>query len=562
MSAAPALSAATQKGFAIKSFQNGPLSLFKSSTDDTEDDLLVSGPVQVIGQARNEDSGDWHNVVIYTDRDDNNRQWLMPMGLLAGDKTEAIRELLQRGLFIASGSKAKTALFNYLHYGGRKNYTTVYQSGWHGEQFVLPDGKVIGGGDDNQLLLINPATKKRTVGTLALWQRNVSAKCVSNSRLAFSVSSALAGPLLAIAGVEGGGVHLRGGSSTGKSTALRVAQSVHGNGEKLSTWCATKNGLEGVAAKHNHSALVIDEIGESDANSVGPIIYQLGNGTGKTRANRDGSGKDPVRFLLVFITSGEKTLSEQMRTGRAGEAMAGQEIRLLNIESDAGAGMGVFECIHDSETPQLFADELGGQAMENSGHAGPAFIEYIVNHRDECTAIIDEVRETFRVECKDAHPQVQRAATRFALIAAAGDIATQAGITKWPEGQAIRAAWTCFKVWLDNWSPSGSRENEKAIEQVRAFIQEHASRFEDGNKTGTVHNRAGFIGVDGSEYWIIPKTFKYEICAGLSPTTVISALRADGFLNIDSDDKPQARRTPDGAKRQRFYVVNESILGD
>lgn len=553
---------ATQKGFVIKAIENRPLSLFRLPTNDTDDELLVSGPIQVIGQARNRDSGDWHNVVIYIDRDNKRRQWLMPMGLLAGEKTEAIRYLFGAGLFIASNNKAKTALFDYLHYGESKKYTTIYQCGWYDNHYVLSDGHVITGGGDNNLLLINPDTAKRSVGTLELWQRNVSAKCAGNSRLVFTVSAALAGPLLAFAGIEGGGVHLRGKSSTGKSTALRAGQSVHGNGEKLKTWCTTKNGLEGVAAQHNHSALVIDEIGESDANSVGPSIYQLGNGTGKTRANRDGSSKEPVKFLLIFITSGEKTLSEQMRTGKGGGAMAGQEIRLLNIESDAGAGMGVFECIHDSDTAQQFADEVGEQAMKNSGHAGPEFINYLINNREECITTISEVRESFRAGCKDADPQVQRAATRFALIAAAGDIATKAGITQWPDGESISAALTCFKVWRENWTPNGSRENEKAIEQVRAFIQEHASRFEDGDNTGTVHNRAGFMGDGGREYWTYPTTFNNEVCNGLNSTTVIRALRSGGFLNIDKDEKPQARRTPDGVKRQRFYVINDSILGD
>ena len=48
--------------------------------------------------------------------------------------------------------------------------------------------------------------------------------------LTLAISAALAGPLLHLAGYEGGGVHSLGQSSTGKTTVLRLAASVWGRG--------------------------------------------------------------------------------------------------------------------------------------------------------------------------------------------------------------------------------------------------------------------------------------------------------------------------------------------
>jgi hypothetical protein len=43
--------------------------------------------------------------------------------------------------------------------------------------------------------------------------------------------------------------------------------------------------------------------------------------------------------------------------------------------------------------------------------------------------------------------QEKRAAARFALIALAGELATEYGITGWPEGAAIEAAAAGFEAW-------------------------------------------------------------------------------------------------------------------
>jgi putative DNA primase/helicase len=37
---------------------------------------------------------------------------------------------------------------------------------------------------------------------------------------------------------------------------------------------------------------------------------------------------------------------------------------------------------------------------------------------------------------------------RFALVGAAGEMATEAGLTGWPTGESERAARACFNAWL------------------------------------------------------------------------------------------------------------------
>lgn len=102
----------------------------------------------------------------------------------------------------------------------------------------------------------------------------------------FAISVAFAGTLAGITGEDSGGFHLRGKSSTGKSTALKVAASVWGHpATYVRQWRATSNGLEGLAALHaDDGLLILDELEQVDPKEAGEVAYMLGNGQGKARA--------------------------------------------------------------------------------------------------------------------------------------------------------------------------------------------------------------------------------------------------------------------------------------
>jgi putative DNA primase/helicase len=104
----------------------------------------------------------------------------------------------------------------------------------------------------------------------------------------------------------------------------------------------------------------------------------LENGQGKSRANREGDARSVKRFRNLVLSSGEKSLSEVMAS--VGQmAMAGQEVRIIEIAADAGCGFGALENIHGAKTSQEFAEHLKKAVTENYGHAGRAFVEILAN---------------------------------------------------------------------------------------------------------------------------------------------------------------------------------------
>ncbi len=150
-----------------------------------------------------------------------------------------------------------------------------------------------------------------STGTLETWQARIAARCVGNSRLIFSLGAAFAGPLLGICHEENGGFHLRGASSTGKTTSLYVAASLFGGKDYIQRWRATANGLEATAKMYNDLLLPLDEMGEINPKDAGEVAYMLGNGTGKARARADKSGgaRDKAKFRCLFLSTGEISLA-------------------------------------------------------------------------------------------------------------------------------------------------------------------------------------------------------------------------------------------------------------
>ncbi len=159
----------------------------------------------------------------------------------------------------------------------------------------------------------------------------------------------------------------------------------------------------------------------------------------------------------------------------------GAEVRLLNLDADAGAGLGLFEDIHGAATPDLFARRLKEAAARHYGAPLRAYLEFVAGKR----AAVESALRSFQADfLKNRVPagatgEVFRGAQRFALIVAAGELATGAKITKWEKGEATQAAAGCFKSWLDGRGTTGAGDIDAAIMQVRGFIGAHgASRFQ------------------------------------------------------------------------------------
>jgi uncharacterized protein (DUF927 family)/phage/plasmid primase-like uncharacterized protein len=532
----------------------------------------ICSPLQVVAMTRDAKSGEWGRLLEWSDADQVHHQWAMPLELLQGDGSDVRRELARLGLSIAPSKAARDLLTSFLQaWPVEARARCVERLGWHGSVYVTPAASI---GQESEIVVFQNAHALEpafsVAGTAEEWRDSVAILAAGNSRLVFALSVAFAGALADVAGEDSGGFHLRGSSSSGKSTVLKAAASVWGDPSAYPRlWRATANGLEGLAALHNDGLLILDELSQIDPKEAGEAAYLLANGQGKARASRTGAARQSARWRLLFLSAGEESLTALMaRAGR--KANAGQEIRLADIDADAGAGMGIFEVLHDQPSPAALALAVKDAAIRFHGAVGLAWLCSIVSDRPRLAEFIVKEIEQF-VEAsvpKGAAGQVLRVARRFALVAVAGELATHYGLTGWLKGEAIAAAHKCFSAWLDSFGGTGNREERAILSQVRAFFETHgASRFEDVASASDqrILNRAGFYRTKANgvrEFMVLPEAYKRDVCQGYDAKTVTAVLLKAGWLEPGKDGRTAQKPRIPGIGTPRCYIFNERMWED
>lgn len=532
----------------------------------------VSARLEVLALARDAESREWGTLVRFADPDGNIKQLVIPARSFNGDGLEASGRLLSEGLTISP--KSRQLVIEYLQtQNPEKRARTTNRIGWHGTSddlvFVLPESS-LGQSSDEWLFSDNRPDSNpfRQRGTFKQWRDHVAALCVGNSRLTFAVSVSFAAPLLHLIEMESGGFHYRGTTSSGKTSALIVAGSVYGSPEYLQRWRSTDNGLESIAMSHCDALLTLDELKMIDARIAGESAYMLANGSAKVRANANGGARSTAKWRLLFLSAGELSLAQHV--AEAGKKTpAGAELRMADIPADAGHSLGCFENLHGFENGHEFAKALGVAANKHYGTAFPSFIESVLKHRETLRESLSDARQKFEKATlsQTASGQAQRVASRFALAGAAGELATEWGITGWEPGASMQAAVTCFKAWLQSFGGEGSKEERAMIEQVRHFLELHGeARFTDSDRANAddshapkTLNRAGFRKKNHKEeleFFCLPEVFKTEICKGFDSTSVARLLIDRGCMRPgDGRNLATNKRLPGCGVQRVFHIL-------
>lgn len=570
---------------------------------NTLNPAYVCGYLVVCARTHNKDGQCWGYLLEFHNHDRKLVKYVMPSEYLYSDGAKLAGLLADMGLDIDVKTVTRQRLKEYINLLAKEVNERVIVTdaiGWFDKAFVLPLETI---GDSDRAVIYNPALSTsnnfNVAGSVEDWQKQVGAYCVGNSRLVFSVSCAFAGLLLKHSFMESGGFNILGASSTGKSTALDVACSVFGGADFKKQWRATDNALEATASLHSDTLLVLDEMKQLDSKVAGACAYMLANGQSKGRLNKHGDGARPLlTWRLLFLSSGELSLADLM--SESGQRVyAGQQVRLPDVMADAGAEMGLFENLHGVPSPREFADFLKANARKAYGSVGLGFITYLVSNIEGLENRIKQgIAELLKVWLgAGVSGQVERVASRFALVAVGGEMATDAGLTGWAKGEASKGVYACFKSWLENRGGLGDLEEMAIIQQVRQFIAEHGdSRFQWVHRANDSHApkiiiRAGYkiwITEDGDrisnkvdhymeygddkpapaeksycEYLVFDDVFKNELCKGFDYKLAQKVLAGKGYLRVAKEgDKvryTRKERIP-GVGPARVYCIMPSLL--
>ncbi len=522
-------------------------------------DTWVCGPLHIEAQTFDGAENNFGRMLRFKNTAGRWRQWAMPMELLRGDGAALRGELLAMGLEL--DPQQRHALARYLQdRPPTKRVRCALQVGWCGASFVLPDTVI---GPDAASVIFQSVERGHEehtqAGTLDGWQTEIAARAIGNPLLILALSAAFAGPLLKRTITEGGGLHFVGDSSTGKTTMLEAACSVWGGPKYRRTWRATANGMEGAAALCNDCLLALDEISECDPREVGAIVYMLGNGRGKQRASRSGAARSVMHWQAFIVSTGERTIGTAMAEG-GHRTKAGQTVRLLDMP--AARRFGCFDELHGLASGTALSDAIKRAAVTHYGRAGRAFLERLAHDSRDMAAFLEAFKSLPDFNPDDAEGQDKRAATRFALLALAGELATEYGITGWPEGVAQSAASQAFAAWRAM-RGRGNDERRQILDRLAGFLERHGdSRFSDwmGDNAMT-RDRAGWWKDEGDgRVYLFNGDGLREALKGFDFKRALDVLEEAGAIPEPGADGKRARFMRIGGRGMKLYPVTADRL--
>jgi putative DNA primase/helicase len=550
--------------------------VFLNPKDENSPEIKIASPCWISAKSRDIEGNSWGIFVEWIDSDGKDHKQSIPKERLHDSGNKLAQYLASCGLDIVPGKEKY--LLNYLGlFNPQKRFTCVSKLGWveipnGGLVYILPLQTI--SNIDSEEFVYQPETHSPSAhtilskGSLLDWQTKVALLAQDHPYLIFCICTALAGPLLKIMGLEGGGFHLYGRSSHGKTTAAQMAASVWGCGADpaespsmayIRKWNTTANGLEGLAAAHNDGILILDEAGTCNAKDFGKVIYDLTGGQGKVSMTSERALRKPRSWHILILSTGEipakQKIEEEGKTARGG-----QILRMMDIPIEEG----VFNK-HGRRSGASLAQDIKRSCANFYGTAGPAFLEKLINQFPTLSELSREIRKEYKeahtlISIKALGPEQSRALQRLALVLAAGKIALKLEILPLEKEELEESILFIRDTWLrdqDNIS-----EGFQGINAVREFILRNPARFADasGNdKEGRLLELAGYQDKQEDLYLFTPGGFK-EACNGHNIKEVCRELIKRDLLHINEAGRHTCKHKILGLGRIRLIAVKEEIL--
>ncbi|MGJ5029090.1 DUF927 domain-containing protein [Bradyrhizobium sp. HKCCYLS2038] len=408
----------------------------------------------------------------------------------------------------------------------------VSRPGWHRvdgmdhPMFVTPGGSALS--DDKARLELATAARFGSVarGTIEGWKAAVAAAAEVRGcpHFLLGVLCGFAGVVQSLAGLDSCGINLSGLSSSGKTTAQRLAVSPWtspsiGAG-LLQSMRSTENAIEVLAQAASGTVLALDELAHADGRAVARLIYAIAGGQGKARLTAGALLKQRYAWSTYAVLSSECSLEEKVRSDGA-SWIAGMAVRIVDVDvTDV-----------DRTVPTELMRAIAG-VEKHFGHAGPFFVAKLIERqRHHATDVLRE--EIIEAARKLAGPKSDaarlRAATCLALPLVAGRLAQDFDLLPWSidlDG-AIHWAWERFTRSSD---ADALAPDEQAIANIRAWIAERWDVTIKSVDTGTdyydrkLNNREAVAWYDATAIYLPVQRLREASGETLKAQQIVKAL--------------------------------------
>ena len=457
--------------------------------------------------------------------------------------------------------------------------------GWRDGLFLLP-GRVIGESSRRYRLRQSGDGQSvigATSGTLDGWKLNVAELAMNSSYIAFGIIAALAAPLQRFASLSEGVIfNLAGESSTGKTTAAKVAATVSGAPRPLPSWNITNRRLDERAAEYSDILLVLDDTEKRSgktkqtAQALSDAAHVMTDGQSRDYSDVV-TGPDRLERLhwrcLAISTSPVTAEAYALKAGNP--RSDGERVRFIDIAVPDRENGGVFDYPGlgyslGIEGAKLRIRELEDVIKEYHGVALEPWIKYLLS--DVTSEDVNRlIRRFIEKVSPDGTGFDERFAAKFGLVYAAGKLAIRAGILPWPKGFPLEVVEHCYRQARSVIVDFGKMESGAAVVLLEAA--EDRQLFPTVKKgerlpAEVANTWAGIQRqIDGCEILAVRGDHLSRIVGSAEAAAqLVIYLKREGML-LEGHGGKLTRQIPiriEGSKRNsvkmRFYVVDYNGL--
>ena len=405
--------------------------IYKMPVDQESDPIFVyEHDLYVVKRMRDPVHGDVAVLKLHLPRD-GVKEFVIPNRHVT-DKNELRKELSSHG--VVCGTKAFNNLMEFifgfireLQYK-RKAELMRLQFGWvdNDSKMIIGDREITKDGTYHSppsSTTHNIASHMQPTGTMEKWQEvmNLYGRPGLEPH-AFATLCAFGSPLLKFLGQTGAIVNvIHSSSGTGKTTILKMANSVIGHPTRLSAmWDDTINAKFLRLGVMNNFCFTVDEMTNTTPADFSTLSYGMSQGRGKDRVK---SSANELRLNLtswqcISLCSSNASFYEKMSSLKT--SPDGEMMRLIEFKIDYS------NVIDTALAKQMFDHQL----MENYGHAGDIYAKWLVDNLEEAKNTALGIQAKIDKELK----LTQRERFWSAVVAAnitGGLIAKTCGLIDW-----------------------------------------------------------------------------------------------------------------------------------
>lgn len=368
--------------------------IYKTTDDDEKPDVLVyAHSLRVTKRLKDRERGELVFVRLKLPKDDA-EEFMIPLSTVTS-KEELRKFLSAKGVVVMP--KAFDQIMMYLitcinnqQYSNEAEIMRR-QFGWtdNNDAFILGDKEI-----SAKVVRYSPPSEiterlceyLKPTGSLDVWKEVVSVYDMPKFEPhAFGFFTAFGAPIIKHLGYNGAMINLINSSSgTGKSTVLKMCNSVYGHPDKLlaqetDTFAHKMNRL-GIM---NNLPYTIDEITNMPPDRVSTLLYGVsqGIGPGRMQSQNNMERRNDTSWALIALASSNASMAEKlsmMKSFADGEIMRLLEYRIEQTNN-----------LTKAEANKIFE----GKLYNNHGVAGEIYIQYLTQNLPKIIDIAKRCQE-------------------------------------------------------------------------------------------------------------------------------------------------------------------------